>query len=170
MEEGRLGRSALLEENFIERRSNPEEVGGAGSFNNVISPKDLEFLRRIGNKLMQLSLIEGGRDWTKGVGGRLQLSSADPSRPPQPTLWALVTRPRTIWSFLYSLSALRLSSWFREFFNCRKRPLVSVHDGGTLINISSIRLAQLTCFSLGFPSFFFIVRSQLESCVRQVAF
>lgn len=56
----------LSPRNFIERR-NPEEAGGAGSFNNVISPKDLEFLRRIGNKLMQLSLIGGDREWTKGV-------------------------------------------------------------------------------------------------------
>lgn len=63
------GGSFCSSRNFIERR-NPGVAGGgesAGSFNNVISSEDLEFLRQIGNKLMQLSLIEGGRDWTKGV-------------------------------------------------------------------------------------------------------
>lgn len=46
----------------------------AESFNNVISPKDLEFLWRIGNKLMQLSLCSAvAVTWQDGRGGRSSL-------------------------------------------------------------------------------------------------
>lgn len=63
----------LSPRNFIERLVILEEEGGAGSFNNVISPKDLEFLRRIGNKLMQLSLDRGGSRRVDERGGVNQL-------------------------------------------------------------------------------------------------
>lgn len=51
------GRAFCSSRNFIGNR-NPTGWYGVAveSFNNVISPKDLEFLWRIGNKLMQLSL------------------------------------------------------------------------------------------------------------------
>lgn len=70
----------LSPRNFIERLVILEEEGGAGSFNNVISPKDLEFLRRIGNKLMQLSLDRGGSrvDERSGVNQLLLLPSSFP--------------------------------------------------------------------------------------------
>lgn len=54
-----VGPPPPLPEEFYRETRNPGRRKEEGAFNNVISPKDLEFLRRIGNKLMQLSLDRG---------------------------------------------------------------------------------------------------------------
>jgi len=74
----RGGRSAFYStRNFIGNR-NPTGWYGVAveSFNNVISPKDLEFLWRIENKLMQLSLCYAMVvTWRDGRGNSSFLSS-----------------------------------------------------------------------------------------------
>lgn len=144
----------LSPRNFIERLVILEEEGGAGSFNNVISPKDLEFLRRIGNKLMQLSLDRGGSrvDERSGVNQLLLLPSSFPFEFFLFFFWSRHNHPRTISPFPRLIVAIPPLE--RNFS----------HDpwsgNPALINISSIRLGQLTYFSLFFCA--------LESCILEL--
>lgn len=155
---------SLSPRNFIERLVILEEEGGAGSFNNVISPKDLEFLRRIGNKLMQLSLDRGGSRVDERGGVRATNFSF--FLYPFPSnffflsffFWSRHNRPRTISPFPRLIVAIPPLE--RNFS----------HDpwsgNRALINISSIRLGQLTYFFF----FSFCARALLESCILELVF
>lgn len=152
----------LSPRNFIERLVILEEEGGAGSFNNVISPKDLEFLRRIGNKLMQLSLDRGGSRRVDERGGVNQLLF--------PSFILLFLR---IFSFFFLVATQR----FRLFLDSLSP---SFHPWGGILVIRTIHGAEierlLTSHRFGsaqltyFFFFSFFLFCALESCILELVF